>query len=293
FDQELLRQNILELLASNLPPPPEDGARADDAEAIQTDEESHQDLSETFRFEVLPRLITPDFIHTISHALKACETRLRLMGHREKAEVALVARSLFELADPHSLAFHPLVLKICARTLEQTLGHPQSIQDAHGTVQSVLSDVLKLSQSEEAVDTQPAEELEDDVVDSASHQDRPHQAEEQVHDTDLPAEVNEAESDKPFPAISPGDLPAKALYKNFQGLETRNGIEIGDEYRVVKATDQRIEFVHTDEPRYLTLTADRLLLQCPSKPQLEVAMKEVETRCGKSLCYLAKTVDEG
>ena len=45
---------------------------------------------EHFRLEVLPHLVTPDFMRQLVQALTACETRLKLTGNRELAEVAYV-----------------------------------------------------------------------------------------------------------------------------------------------------------------------------------------------------------
>ncbi len=291
FDQDLLCEKTLELLASDIPFL-EDEDNVDDTKSIREDEEDPEEISDRFRFEVLPELITPDFISTMLHSLKACETRLTRMGYREKAEVALVARSLFEIADPEALAFHPFVFKLCARTLEQILAHPQPMPETPDTVQSVLSDVLKLSQAEETADEQEladdSEEAkvgdEEDIVDSASDQDALRESKEQAA---------EAESDQPFPEVSPEDLRAKVLYNNFHGLEIRDAISVGNGYRVVEETNLQVEFLYTDPQRYITLTADRLLLQCSSKEQLEAAMEEVEELCGDALFYLAKTVDDG
>ena len=309
FDQDLLRQHTLELLASNLPSL-EDEDWADDIESEQAESVDQQDISEKFHCEVLPRLITPDFVSNMSHSLRACETRLRRMGYREKAGIALVARSLFEVADTETLSFHPLVLKVCSRTLEQTLLHPLSVRESPDMVDSVLSDVLKQSQSEDLEDVQgQVSDEEHDVVGSAGDQDEPHELEVQCsgtrgqseilpadasdHSADSQHETPEAESNRPVPpAISTENLPAKALYKNPNGLEIRNTIELGDGYQVIKDAAQQIEIVHTDQQHYITVTEDRLLLQCPSMAQLEIAMKDIEKLCGESVFYLAKAVEE-
>ncbi len=305
FDPDLLRQHVLQLLESQLSSLKagdanavgiahllhlgQDAAsdsRADEAseiELIPEDEEEHEAMGEKFRCDVLPLLITPDFLRTMTHALRACETRLKLMGYRDKAEVAFVARSLFEIADPDTLIFHPLILKICARTLERVLTQPQFMREERDAVQNVLSDVLRLSQTKESVDEQDSMDEESVEGPEESHQEELDEPEEELTDEVAPM--------LDVPTVSLEDLPAKALYKNFSLLETRHAIEVGNGYRIVKDTEQQVEFVHTEHQRYITLTADRLLLQCPSKAQLEVAMKEVEEWCGQSVFYLAKTVD--
>lgn len=280
FDQDLLQQKTTEAF--------EAGAFTSEVErneeATPEGEEGPESISDIFRFEVLRHLITVEFINTTSYALKACETRLKRMGNREKAEIAFVARSLFEYADSETLAFHPLIFSICVRTLKQILAAPQPEPNA---ITGVLSDVFEESQSAEAED-QP-ETPEDSDED-----------EEIVNLADEPVLILEPEEDRtanpetapPVPEILPETLKAKALYKNADGLDIRNAIEFGNGYRVVQDTDAQVEFAHTGGQRYITLSADRLLLQCPSIELLDVAMGEVEALCDDALFYLARTVDD-
>ncbi len=280
FDQDLLRQKTVEAFeAGSFTSDVEDGEKA-----IPEGEEGPESISDIFRFEVLRHLITVEFINTVSYALKACETRLKRMGNREKAEVAFVARSLFEYADPETLAFHPLIFNICVRTLKLILADPQPEPDA---IMGVLSEVFEESQSAETED-QPETPTESD------------EDEETVDSVDEPVLILEPEEDRttkpetapPVPEVSPETLKAKALYKNADGLEIRDAIEFGNGYRIVQATDSQVEFAHTDGQRYITLTTDRLLLQCPSNELLDVAMAEVEALCNDALFYLARTVDD-
>lgn len=278
FDLDLLRQKTVEALDSDLFIFEGEAGR----KSTPTYEEGAEHISEVFRFEVLPHLITVEFINTVSYALKACETRLKRMGYREKAEVALVARSLFEFADPETLVFHPLIFGICARTLEETLADPQP---APTTVTEVFSDVLKESQFTESEAPPEPPNAPDDV-------------EEVIDSTSEPVLVlepreeptTEPEFVPPAPEILPETLQAKALYKNANGLEIRKAIEVNG-YRVVQDTDWQVEFAHTDGQRYITLTMNRLLLQCSSKELLDTAMAEVELLCDDALFYLARTYD--
>lgn len=280
FDDDLLRQKTMEALESDL-----FASEGDEGEESTPEGKEDPDrISEVFRFEVLRHLITVEFINTVSYALRACETRLKRVGYREKAEIALVARSLFEYADPETLAFHPLIFGICARTLEGILAGPQSTPD---TVTSVFSDVLKASQpteTEEQPETQEDSVVEEEAVDSVNE---PAMVSE-------PAEnrTTEPEIVPPAPDVLPETLKAKALYKNADGLEIRSTIEFRNGYRVVRDNDSQVEFTDTDGQRYITLTVDRLLLQCTSKELLDVAMAEVETLCDDALFYLARTVDD-
>ena len=280
FDQDLLRQKTTEAFEAgsfNL------GVEGDEAATLEG-EEGPENISDVFRFEVLRHLITVEFINTVSYALKACETRLKRMGNREKAEVAFVARSLFEYADPETLAFHPLIFNISVRTLRQILADAQPEPDA---ITGVLSDVFEESQSaevEDQPDTPTDSDEDEETVDAASE----------------PVLILEPEEDRtatpettpPVPEVLPETLKAKALYRNADGLEIRNAIEFRNGYRVVQDTDSQVEFAHTDGQRYITLTNDRLLLQCPSMELLDVAMAEVEVLCNDALFYLARTVDE-
>ncbi len=280
FDQDLLRHKTAEAFeAGSLNLEVEGGEKT-----TPEGEEGPETISDIFRFEVLRHLITVEFINSVSYALKASETRLKRIGNREKAETAFVARSLFEYADPETLAFHPLVFNICVRTLRQMLAAPQPEPNA---ITGVLSDVFEESQSAEDEDQPetPKDSAEDEEdVDSASEPVLILEPEED--------QTTKPETTSPAPEVLPETLRAKALYQNADGLEIRNTIEFGNGYRVVQDTDSQIEFAHTDGQRYITLTPNRLLLQCPSKELLDVAMGEVEALCNDTLFYLARTVDD-
>ena len=279
FDMDLMRQSIVKLLESNLPSLTDETETDDEIESVlKSPERERETLGEKFRQEVLPNLITPDFTHRMLQALKACETRFKRIGQREKGEVALVARSLFELADAETLSFHPLVLKVGSRTLEQLLGQPQFMREERDVVENVLSDVLDFNAEAEKetleIGTGDLEETSIELGESE------------------PEQIEESVPTQPTPTVSPEKLPAKALYKNFNGLETRKAVEMWDSYQIVRNTEEQVEFAHPKLQRYITLTADRLLLQCPSSTQLGVAMTEVEERCGDALFYLARTINE-
>ena len=280
FDPDLLRQKTMEIYESG----------GFTSKVQETEEETPEgkdgpeSISDVFRFEVLRHLITVEFINTVSYALKACETRLKRTGSREEAEIAFVARSLFEYADPETLAFHPLIFNICVRTLQQVLEDPQPTPDA---ITGVLSDVFEESQAADPADetktlADPDEEAE--TVDSVRE---PISAPEPEEDQTTASEVV-----APAPEIALETLKAKALYKNVDGLDIRETIEIGNGYRVVQDSNSQVEFAHTDGQRYITLTAERLLLQCSSKDLLDVAMAEVKTLCDDAIFYLARTIDD-
>ena len=277
FDPDLMGQYLHELLVSNLSSVEVEIA-ADDSDdcAPEIMESEDETVGEQFRQKVLLRLITPEFIHEITHALGACETRLNRTGQRNKAEIAFVARSLFELADPIALIFHPLVLKISTVTLESLLNQPQFMLEERDAVQNLLSDVLDLSTTQESIDCQEHEVFGADTTDS----DTPVKQDE--------LSVDPTDEETSVPDISAEELPARALYQNSSPLKTRHIIEMWDGYKLVKDMPEQVEFVHPDLKRYITLTADRLLLQCTSMTDLEVAMEQTEKQCEPLLTYLAK-----
>ncbi len=279
FDPDLLRQKTMEAYES--------GVFTDEVQETEEGtlegDEGPDSISEVFRFEVLRQLITVEFINSVSYALKACETRLKRRGSREEAEIAFVARSLFEYADPDTLAFHPLIFNICVRTLKGILEDPEPESDA---VANVLSEVFEESEATETED-QPETPGDPDEEETADPISEPvSAAKPKEHRTTEPEVAPSA------PEVALETLTAKALYKNIDGLDIRETIEFGNGYRIVQDSDAQVEFAHTDGQRYITLTAERLLLQCASKKLLDAAMVEVEALCDEAIFYLARTVDD-
>ena len=211
-----------------------------------------EEACDHFRVQVLPHLLTSDFINRLTRALTACETRLRLIGNRELAEVAFVTRSLFEAAPPEVVAFHPMIQTIGIETLQVLVEDMDVMADGREEVKGILSDVLAqddlepyLSEPvsvfsdpplEEDTDKRPASEP--DSITSIS----PHLASEpttEIETGDPLPPINEAEMHHPMepeklsepepvayqeaappepspfaPTLSPDALPARALYKN-------------------------------------------------------------------------------
>jgi hypothetical protein len=280
FDTNLMRERVLEVIESKTPSVEEaintDGSEDDTLDGLKDEDET---VGEQFRQEVLPHFLTPEFLHKISHALTACETRLNRTGQQRKAEIALVARSLFELADPQVLVFHPLVLGITTTTLGHLLDQPDLLpeHEQRDVIQEVISDIRNLGVTEEDTDLQSNE------ID-----------EENTDDSDATVDLDDKIEEETFvPNISSEELPARALYQNSDTLKTRQVVEAWDGYRLVNDTTEQVEFLQPDLKRYITLTPNRLLLQCTSMTDLEVAMTEVEKQCEPELIYLAKTLMEG
>ena len=279
FDVNLMEERVLEMLELN-PPNEED---AIDTDSFENDElfgfrDEDESLIDQFRHEVLQRFLTPEFLHKITHALSACETRLNRIGQQRKAEIALVARSLFEIAEPQVLVLHPLILGVTAATLNRLLSQSERLTepDQREFVQEVISDMRTLGAAEEDV------EIRDDEID-----------EEYTDDSDAATNLDDEVEEETFvPNISSEELPARALYQSSDALKTRQIVEARDGYKLVSDTTEQVEFLQPDLKRYITLTPNRLLLHCTSMTDLEIAMTELEKQCETELIYLAKTLVE-
>ena len=102
--------------------------------------------------------------------------------------------------------------------------------------------------------------------------------------------------------VSPDELPARALYKNFNGLEIKKSFEEHTDdassqegltnYALVNESKKQVEFVDVENERYITVTEERLQLHARSETELTIAMAEVEAQCTSAVMYLAKTIEE-
>ena len=216
-----------------------------------------EEASDHFRLEVLPYLVTPDFMEKLTQALTACEIRLKRTGNRELAEVAFVTRSLFEAAPPEILAFHPMIQTIGIETLRALVEEIDIIIDGREDVKEILTDVLAQEDSETS-ESQPLsvfsnsgleDAVESEVVESVSLDTEAIASEEPIIEDSLSTSI-EAEMDPPAPPVQPSEpepivhqetapseiapppptlssdeLPACALYKNFSGLGIKDNFE--------------------------------------------------------------------
>ena len=283
---------------------------------------------EHFRLEVLPHLVTPDFRQQLGQALTACEKRLKLTGNRELAEVAFVTRSLFEAAPPEILVFHPMIQTIGVETLRILVEEPGMVIDRREEVKEILSNVLEY-EGTETYQSQPIS-----VFSNTPQNPEPHEAaniESGLIETTLPhldivktegTDIEQAlpssienpslpdpvklpdtsTSEVTTPPISPDELPARALYKNFSGLEIKESFEEPTDnpseqenltnYALVNESEEQVEFVDVENERYITVTEERLQLHARSAAELTIAMAEVEAQCTSAVLYLAKTIEE-
>jgi len=216
-----------------------------------------EEASDHFRLEVLPYLVTPDFMEKLTQALTACEIRLKRTGNRELAEVAFVTRSLFEAAPPEILAFHPMIQTIGIETLRALVEEIDIIIDGREEVKEILTDVLAQEDSETSQseplsvfsNTGLEDAVESEPVSSVSLHTEAIETEAVViedslstsieTEKDLPAPpVQSSEPDQivlqetipseiapPPPTLSADELPARALYKNFSGLGIKDNFE--------------------------------------------------------------------
>ena len=293
-----------------------------------------EEASDHFRLEVLPHLVTPDFMEKLTQALTACEARFKRTGNRELAEVAFVTRSLFEAAPPEILAFHPMIQTIGIETLRALVEEIDVIIDGREEVKEILTDVLAQEDSETHQsqpisvfsDTGLDSEVESEPVESVSLHTEVVDAEAVViedslptpieTETDLPAasaqpfepepivlqEAVSSEIAPPPPTLSPDELPACALYKNFNGLAIKENFEaLTDDaslqeglanYALINENEKQIEFADIENERYVTVTKEKLQLHARSEAELAIAMAEVEACCTSAVMYLAKTVQE-
>ncbi|MYB92953.1 hypothetical protein F4054_08915 [Candidatus Poribacteria bacterium] len=308
----------------------EAGINADPSIVVPEAEEA----SDHFRLEVLPHLVTPDFMEKLTQALTACEIRLKRTGNRELAEVAFVTRSLFEAAPPEILAFHPMIQSIGIETLRALVEEIDIIIDGREDVKEILTDVLAQEDSETS-ESQPLSVFSnsglDDAVESEPVESVPLDAEtietEEPIIEDSLSTSTEGEKDLPAPPVqssepeppvfqvptpseivpppvtlSPDELPARALYKNFNGLDIKDNFEESTDgvsgqdtlvtYALVNETEEQIEFADVENERYITVTEEKLQLHARSEAELAIAMAEVEARCTSAVMYLATTVQE-
>ncbi len=291
---------------------------------------------ENFRSEVLPHLITPEFMQQLGQAVTACETRLKLTGNQKLAEVAFVTRSLFEAAPPEILAFHPMIQTIGIETLRVLVEEQDLIIEWRDGVKEILSDVLehedleadtsqeisafsstgvdnkRLKNAATASTPPSSETIERQTETSVAHASRaPRESRvlETMTSVSTPNSGAVRSSETPVPEVisqppflSPDELPARALYKNFNGLAIKESFEEQSDnaasqnglhnYALVNESEEQVEFVDTKNERYIRVTEERLQLHARSDAELSIAMAEVEAQCTSALMYLAKTIEE-
>ena len=275
FDPELMYTRVMELLndheAARLDIPIDELVEVNPISAtnalgevtaineLSTSTSEADQACESFRLEVLPHLVTPEFMQQLGQALTACETRLKLTGNQKLAEVAFVTRSLFEAAPSDILSFHPMIQTIGIETLRVLVEEQDLIIEWRDGVKEILSDVLE----HEDLDADASQEisvfsntgvddkrLRNEATESAApflntieaetetciEHASPDPREPSVAATTEPAldpnpaTVTTPETPAPETALQPSsvsadEFPAQALYKNFNGLAIKESFE--------------------------------------------------------------------
>lgn len=253
----------------------------DDIRSISQDAEEVLGL---FRTEILPQLITPKFMHTLSLALTACEKRLRHQGDRDQAELALVTNSLLEAAPPHIIVEHPLIQHIGLKSMG-LLVDKLPIKEENPIVGNILSGVLETES-----DSQDNEELSSTLSNAITEKGSLIQG-EPPHASNSSLLI--PDNDEPISLPSPDTLPAKALYKNFDGLAIKDVLKEWQTDTLEKETDTQLDLFFKEQALYITVTEDRVQLHTHSSEELTEAMESLEAHCESAIMFLAKTIDEG
>ena len=267
-----VREETQFLENSDIPPPSQDS----------------DETCEKFRTEVLPLLITPNFMRTLFSALTNCENRFRRIGDRDRVDVVFVTRSFFEVVPPDIYAEHPLIEGIGIQTLRLLSEHPAFINEQQSDATNILSDVFEIENSEYQ-DEKLSSLLSEAIVEEPpfSEVGAPQVADSSPLISAKPAPV----MSQPIP--SPDTLPAKALYKNFEGLAIKEVLKEWQGHTLEKETATQLEYSNQNRELYITVTENRVQLHTYSEEKLTVAMEELEAHCQSALMYLAKTYEEG
>ena len=222
-----------------------------------------------------------------------------------------------------------MIQSIGIETLRILVEEPDMIVDRHEEVKEILSNVLEYEDSEEYqrqpisvfsnTEQNPQRYKEDETESKLTESSSPHLDMVKTGATDvdqvllssredpapLPDPVKLPDtptSEITIPPISPDELPARALYKNFNGLAIKERFaERTDDtplqvrltnYALVNESEEQVELVDIENERYITVTEERLQLHARSEAELTIAMAEVEAQCTSAVMYLAKTIEE-
>lgn len=237
-------------------------------------------LNET---DVLSRLITTPFKKHLLSSLSTCENRLKKNGEHQRAEVVSVTRSLFEIVPTDVMAGHPIIQRIGQQSIQQLIEERINSEEL-SAVSEYLPKVHKIEYNE----FQQNESFPSLFSDAISKKLNDIHENQQESITKIPSLAQEQESE-----LYPEILPAKALYKNFDGLEIRDSLINWKGQSLKKETDTQLDFINKDNEFYITVTENRLQLHAESEEKLTTAMANLETHCKSAVMYLAKTFDEG
>ncbi len=299
FDIDLMYEGLFTLLRDNSETetslsqidvkPKIIGVEAETPNLVNNERTEFDELCEKFRTVVLRRLITPKFMRTLQSALSACETRLKQIGNRDFAEVAHVSYTLFEVVPQHILIEHPLIIDIGLKTMQFLVDQPVSIQRDDTRVKKIVSSMLE-TETTEYQEGELSNIISDTII-----------QEPPFSEVKVPPEpaatILTTESNVPIPESnslpSPDTLPAKALYKNFDGMAIKNVLKEWQNDSLENESETQLDLFNEDKELYITITENRIQLHAQSAEKLYVAMDQLEEYCQSGIMYLAKTIEEG
>lgn len=296
FDLDLMYTVVLELIngtnvneISELPPviEPEPQKKDQPDKHSQLLTQDSEEIYELFRTDVLSRLITPQFMKVLFSALNACETRYRRTGNYERAEVVLVARSLFEIVPPDLFAGHQLIQALGIQSLQLLVEQGIHIKEEQHTVREIISDVLDSDNSETRQENTNTQIYSHALSKQNSISEKPSQA----YNSTETSVAGEPEISLNIP--SPDSLPAKAIYQNFDGFEIKEILKGWTRLTPEKENTTQLDFFDEVHELYITVTENRVKLHALNDEVLQNGMDELESHCQSALMYLAKTFEEG
>ena len=265
------------------------GVETEQPSLVENELPGFNDLCEKFRTDVLRRLINPKFMRTLQTALSACEKRFRQIGDRDRAEVAYVSHTLFEVVPQHILVEHPLIIDIGLKTMQFMVDEPLSMKENESHVRNIVSGILE-TETTEYQEGEFSNIISDTIV-----QEPPFSEVTEPPEPD--STMSTIETNLPIPELnslpSPDTLPAKALYKNFDGMAIKNVLKEWQNDSLENESDTQLDLFYEDKELYITITENRIQLHAQSAAKLDVAMEQLEEYCQSGIMYLAKTIEEG
>lgn len=244
--------------------------------SIEENSELFEETYELIETEVISRLITPSFKKQLLSSLSSCENRLRKNGNHDRAEVVFVTRSLFEMVPVDVMAGHPIMQCICQQSIQLLFEERLNSEDLP-ELQKIEYNELQQNESLPSLFSNAISSMLNDIDEN-----------QQELTVNIPPIIQKQERE-----LYPETLPAKALYKNFDGLDIRDTLIDFNAHSLNKETDTQLDFINKDCDLYITVTENRLQLHAENEEKLNIAMDNLETHCQSTLMFLAKTFDEG
>lgn len=247
------------------------------------------ELCEKFQKVVVRRLITPKFMRGLQSALSACEKRFKQIGDRDRAEVAYVSHTLFEVVPQHILIEHPLIIDIGLKTMQFLVDKPLSMKENESRVRDIVSGMLE-TETAEYQESELSDTISDAIIQEPpfSEVTTPPEPAATLLTTENDLLTSESNS-----LPSPDTLPAKALYKNFDGMGIKDVLKEWQNDSLENESETQLDLFNEDKELYITMTENRIQLHAHTVEKLDVAMEQIEEYCQSGIMFLAKTIEEG